>query len=452
MSAFAFPSKLQAVTAQLNKVSGDLRTVQRKITDLVADKDIEALCRELGVRSAGFLFLDVHERVLRFVARMRDDPELLAATNVSRSVKTPYYWASGQSAKYEKLIDSLFVLVREWQVSEDVQWAENERDCQVDTEYLSYLPSVSASELMTARAKEMDVHYCQVGDLWLTIFVWRMLCCARDAGLGESAIHSIDEGLLDLPLDTKECRWRGHNLLEPSLAIELPALGELAGLWKDVACVGSTWRLELAELLRDDAPNGEKRSWREHAAVDVARRIGALRDEEVSTNSFAATLIAVAPKFVRSFVSNEADTCDVQTVNELIGVVERRARFPILPFFLWNVVEQGPITYLVAPVWTSQQYPVKVLDSDCQHIGLALCAVDPIPEFESRDLDTVIPRGMSKHREPPAAVLVSLLRVIARPLVEGSLYASAVTAARNDHAFLKKADAEKDSAFDTHQA
>lgn len=452
MSAFAFPSMLQAVTAQLNKVSGDLKTVQRKITALVADEDIEALCRELGVRSAGFLFLDVHERVLRFVARMRDDPELLASTNVSRSVRTPYYWSSDRSAKYENLIDCLFVLVREWQVSEDVQWAENERDCQVDTEYLSYLPSVSASGLVTARAKEMDVHYCQVGDLWLTILVWRMLCCARDAGLGESALHSLDESLLDLPLDTKACIWRGHNLLEPSLESELPALGQLASLWKDVACVGTTWREELTELLRDNAVDGEKRSWREHAALDVVRRMGVLGSEDEGSKSFPATLLAIAPKLTHSFASNLGATPEAQTINELIGLIERRARFPILPFFLWNVIEQRPITYLVAPVWTSQQYPVKVLDSDCQHIGLALCAVDPIPEFEFRYLDAIAPRTSSTHREPSASVLVSLLRVIARPLVEGSLYASAVTAARNDHAFLKKADAEKDSAFDTHQA
>ena len=451
MNMIAFPSMLQGITAQLNKVSGDLTTVQRKITEIVADEDIEALCRELGIRSAGFLFLDVHERVLRFVALMRDDPELLDATNVSRSVRTPYYWASDESANYETLIDSLFVLVREWQVSEDVQWADNERDCQVDTEYLSYLPSVSACELVSVRAKEMDVHYCQVGDLWLTIFVWRLLCCARDAGLGEAVVHSLDKGLLDLPIGTKACLWRGHNLLDldPRLATKLPALVELGDLWRDVACVGSTWRHELTELLRDDA-EGQKRSWRKHAVLDVARRMGILSAAEGDSSSFAANLIAIAPRVAHFFAGTGAGTSEVQTINELIGVIERRAPFPILPFFLWNVVEQSPVTYLVAPVWTSQQYPVKVMDSDCQHIGLALCAVDPIPEFEVRDSETIVPKA--SLREPSASVLVSLLRVIARPLVEGSLYASAVTAARNDHAFLKKVNAEKDSGFDTHQA
>lgn len=439
-----WPVVLQAVTAKMNRVRGELTDVQKQVAELIEDGDTEALCRELGLRSAGFLFLDVHQRVMRALANYRDDPSLAALVDVSRVVRTPYYWSSQNSARYEGLLHSLFYFVREWQDSEDISWDPNDRDFRVETEFLLYLPSVSACDIASDRAKEMDVHYCQVGDLWLTILLWRMACCARDAGFGESSLNELDDEFFDAPIASKACNWRGRDLLGHDHLARAPELVGLVDLWRGKACVGATWREEFTDLVTDNSVEGRLRSWRWQVALGMARQLGVPSDEAGPHVSQCSLLLSVAPKFVRSLVRDGVSVPEALTANHLIDFIERRSRFPVLPFFIWNVIEDQPVTYLVSPIWTSQQYPVKVLGADCQHIGLALCAVDVIPEFEPGDVRTLLAKEGEARREPSAAVLTSLLRVVARPLVEGSLYASGVMAARNEHDFLKRVGANED--------
>ncbi|WP_316235285.1 MULTISPECIES: hypothetical protein [unclassified Bradyrhizobium] len=432
----AIPAQnLEAVQSQLIKVRGDLRSVQEEVNDIVRNADVQAICRLLGIRSAGFLFLDVHDRVLRFVASMRNDQALTEAISHTRSVQTPYYWSSKGAERYSPIMDALFILVREWQVQEDIKWDENEVDCNVRTEYISYLPSVVPNSVAGCKARELDVHYCQVGDLWLTFFIWRMLCCARDAGWGEVPIERLSDAVLDKPIDVKRCLWRGRDLLDHSVSIQFPALTDLPGLWR-IACPGTTWREELESLLRGD------NSWREQATRAFARRLGLVLDGAIEFQEVLLRSITVLSgswvNFDRSRISHSVD--------DYIAAIEQRARFPVLPFFLWNIIEQSPVTYFVAPIWTSPEYPVHVLDTECAHLGLALCAVDPIHELETDDLYSWQAMVQSMNGES-VIPMISFLRSLARPLVEGSLYATAIKAARSEHKVMRNMSRMKDFAF-----
>jgi hypothetical protein len=314
----------------------------------------------------------------------------------------------------------------------------------VETEYLSYLPSLAPNDdLSSFSAKELDIHYCQMGDLWLSVFIWRMLCCARDAGLGNAGIDSLDLDLLDLPVATKTCLWRGRDLL--AISSGTPTLSGLPELWSITACPGNTWREELNALLSDELNSGIKRSWRRVSALNFGRRIGLQSFN--AAQQFPSVLLSGARTLVASLASSSGSMSTAQTVDDHIIEIERRARFPILPFFLWNVIEKIPVTYLVAPVWTSQQYPVQVRNADCQHIGLALCAVDPLHELEFEDASNLPHPECFGEKEQSVGMLVSFLRVISRPLVEGSLYASAVTAARNQHRILRDMSSRTDVHF-----
>jgi hypothetical protein len=406
------------VESALLGVEGDLLAVEEELRKIINDPNVETLCRNLGIRSAGFLFVDVHFGLIRF---LQDDVQYDtdAGAEFLDGVRTPYYWREKDNEKLDEIVPALFSIVRRRQAREDVSWSDSESLLCLNTEYVLHLPSKSGNSNYNETARRLEIHYCSIGELWLTLLLWRLLGTARDLGLASQPLASLNQSLLDMPIACKALEWRGVPLLSLALAHESAGLQPFADAWETRFCPGQTWREEL------DLIGGSDLAWRFECAAKYACDLGfhsKLGSASLSAQQVNALLVTSGPGLLNSLgIEHEG-----VPISQLLDSLERRARFPILPFFTWNIAERSPVTFMVCPVWTSQQYPLRVGQQLCRHLGLALCAVDPIAGLDMFLADTM----KGDVSAPLPATLVSLLKLIARPLVEGSLYAPAVRNAK----------------------
>ncbi len=413
--------------SRMAEIRGPLRTVEADITAVISDPSVETLCRFVGVVSAGFLFMNVHDGMIRFLAD-QDGNAVDGGAKLEDGVRTPYFWGEKSDVDLRRCIHALFSIVRRRQAQEDISWSREASLLRIETEYTlnlpRNLPEASRRVLVVSDvAHRFDIHYPTIGELWLTCLTWRRLCRARDAGLGEYAVDNLPADMADMDTGHSKLLWRSQPITEIASPAECVDLEPLLQRWHRDVCQGTSWRAELSSYFSSDT-NGPFGDWRIRSAMQFARRIG------VSLN-FNGTgqpeeIDDVISESIGPLLAVLEEIPPTLTVLDAIERLERRSRLPILPFFLWNHIERAPITFLACPVWTSQQFPMLVRQEHCHHLGLALCAVEPIAELEGLSPEDGLSSHLPTLRTTNAEVLVALLRLIARPLVEGSLYAPIV--------------------------
>ncbi len=390
-------------------VCGEINEIVDSMQSIVDEKAVVSLFKRLGVFSAGFLFHDCLKKRTRFFKE--DEP--------APTYKTPYLWDDGQRhEEWSDCIHWLFVKVREEQCASrraGNDWAED---------YFVNLP-LSEEETRSMPLEQrwrarFGVHYCSVGEMLFTAFAWRVLSLARDLGLGS---HSPDDLNLELEHSVESivaCRWRGRSVIQEATDPWDLKPNERAfyGLWGKLLGPQETWHQEWRALLLSC----------EEATIQRIHRAAVLKFIEkggfggpavpIDTSDDEALNRTMQQRIPAYLARLNAEGKPVQTVVDAIQVLESYARFPILPFYAWNALNQHPICYSVIPIWTSQNHSIKLPVGDCLHLGLALTGLRPIADWDW----TLEGIDYTRASQEESLVLTSLLRLMARPLIEGNLY------------------------------
>lgn len=411
---FADPGWIKIDTAVL-RVRGELSDIVLEMDRVLKDDAVHALCANLGISSAGFIFIDPVKQFTRFFDNDSDQ---------QKTYHTEYLWQNTEAKHlWVDTVHRLFVQVREAQG----QLQKSEATTENRTEdFFRYLPKDDCVDVYFGEAErnsrlQYTLHYVSLGETLFTMLAWRNLLAAVNFGLGETSLTGLDvpfDAALRLPL---ACEWNGASLLRMKYADEQ---NQIVELWHTV-CNSTSTLSSVFAALGVSASEGNKQSLERRALVTfiamLAEQPGTdfvdLPDEQLNLK-----IQALIPCFLRRLYSGELK----EDVLASLHALERYARFPVMPFHVWHVLDGSPKCYMVSPVWTSQQYSVPVDDVPCRHLGLALCAVQPLSK-----IDWTIPE---LHGSPPPSwcseagpvLVANVIRLMARPLVEQHLYSSAV--------------------------
>ena len=397
-------ARLDSASASVN---GVVSRIVEEMQSVMNDKLVVSLCERLGVCSAAFLFHDTLKNQTRFYKQNEAAP----------TYKTPYLWDDGLfHEKWSDCVHWLFVMVRESQYRSkrhgDV-WAED---------YFVNLPLTDLDQrgLIPERIwrTAFGVHYCSIGEMLYTVTVWRALSAARDLGWGERPLADAQVGLDQSTDATAKCFWRKEPLIqEKESSSQNDAAVTFCQWWGKTMGPRQTWREEWAALLLSCSEMTKQVAHR--AAVVQFMRKGGFAESAASSDLVDdATLNEAMQRCIPAFLKWLSRRKTLQNVSEAIDVIERHSRFPILPFYVWNALNQHPVCYSVIPIWTSQNHSFKLPLGECRHLGLALTGLRPVAEWDWT-LDNLAYPRVSKV-EP--LVLINLLRLMARPLIEGNLY------------------------------
>ena len=279
----------------------------------------------------------------------------------------------------------------------------------------------------TPLLKELSIHYCTLGEMLFTMLLWRCLSAASSSGQGAFSLGQLNIGLKDSSGDARSCTWQQANLFLQSNVDADPDtpkyLKELRGLWGKQIGPQATWQKEWQLLgIEKMATNGSM-SYEREALIRFASEIGVFKSSLKPLTLSDDDVNCAVQRSVGLFLDLLGVTTAPKTIDEALDAIEKHARFPILPFYVWQVLDQAPKCYLVSPAWTSQHHSVEVRGHHhCRHLGLAISAVSPL-----KRLDWTLP---VKHLDSNSdcasdadpVVIVNVLRLMARPLVEGRLY------------------------------
>lgn len=447
-------------------VRGDAKKIIEVMNENVRGARSERLWRELGICSAGFLFEDMKMRDQRFLGVVQEE-----------SFFTDYLWnLKDQGEKFSKLVHYLFLRIRRIQKQrrtaiatkvlaekgikdpDDVPFNKiNEIEFELaekfeaDEEYLRYLSTDSGCEKnFPACLSKHGMHYCSLGETLLTTAVWRLLSFLVDQGRGDVPIEKVSLRLDDQRRNAPSCSWRQESMFDDTLDGEIngidlnrrikrekplreidklvakrsdeEARAAIAKLWSSCFtsddCWIDEWRyLNFIEESQEGAICFRK------AAVLFAEAIGvkgACQNFEVEDDaSMNGLLLNSVPILLQDLGVDIKNISVVQALYEL----ESRSRFPILPFFVWNFLDDGIKTYLAVSTWVTQKYALKVSGGrSCHNLGFALCGIVPLSQVD----ETVPEKIRSVKRFVSAArplLIQNLLNRLAQPLVESNLYA-----------------------------
>ena len=128
-------------------------------------------------------------------------------------------------------------------------------------------------------------------------------------------------------------------------------------------------------------------------------------------------------------------------VIDLLNVVHKIARFPIMAYFYWIAIAGGIKAHLVFPVWTTSSFPVTVRlpcgENDLCTIqspiaGVCLLGIEPIKE-----MDETLPQDINMLPDKKALVsfmntnrlnyIKTFFEKLAKPVIDKCLFGELVT-------------------------
>jgi hypothetical protein len=398
-----------------NRISGKADQIVQEMQSTLEREEVVSLCSRLGICSAGFMFLDRFTRMTTFFT---------TTSEPSPTYKTPYISTSSTfSQDLRDEIHVLFIQMREKQVG----WLDDDRA--TVPEYFRCLPSLDSSLFKEEQdlRDRFGIHCCSHGEMVVTTFLWRSLIAARKAGRGGEQVESALPLALASAADAsiEQLEWSGDNLFKKVHQFAT-ARGQsqavLKEVWHEHVRPGTTW-LDEWRALRLNHERFEYSEIARRAGLRFCEAIGGkapgtydalISDDENINRIFSAALMPLLKS-----LSQEVEP---KTVDYALAQLESYARFPIPPFYVWNALDLDPKAYCVVPVWSSPGHPLPHRERKYYHFGLALTALRPI-----RQIDWTWPNASVcpvSHRalEIDPLIVTSLLRLMARPLVEQSLY------------------------------
>lgn len=389
-------------------LTGEIRQILSSMQDIVFSEPVTSSCKDMGIASTAFLYHDLLTQNTRFYEKGKT-PETYG---------TRYLWGDGCThEKWSRCLQWLFETDRTIKI--------NSRDTGISYEedYFVNLPCKNPAPRTLSEESEWKenykIHYCTVGEIIYTCFVWRALSMAFTLGQGDLMLDKLClemDALLDG--QSNKCLWRDRNVLDPrDNAMYMEELSTFSDFWSEIHKSGAKWRDVYTSLLLDGVEDRDKISNR--AAVikflSVIHPEGSHIPEDVCLSLLNNRLSQSIERFVCWVGFGDKP----RTVSEALFVVETSARFPILPYYYWNAVNRAPMCYLVTPVWTSQNYSIEVPAGKCHQLGVSLTAVVPLVELDW----TLIEETKQRSVDIPVRLITDYLRLMARPLVENNLYA-----------------------------
>ena len=400
------------------RVSGSLDAIVRTMQPVLDEDAVYSLCASLGILSSGFLFVDPNIGKTHFFNSYDQ--------RMPTTYRTRYVWrAADAEARWGALVHRLFVHVRE------VQAKQASPELPRTEEYFRYLPPDDGPGFYVAKAdrdarEDLVLHYVPLGEMLFCILAWRSLI-AGIVLLGEDASLGGDLITLDQTYAfSQTCIWDNVDLLIEDSPLQPEWRQQLREAWQTISGESASLRRDW-ELFEVAGSELSPPSLMRHALLTFVRNLvdqPRLEREEGATDEYLnrAVLSSLMVLLNRLGVPSEP-----KTLKEALTSLERYARFPILPFYFWHALDPAPRCYLVSPVWTSQQYSIEVAgNAACRHLGLALSAVMPL-----QNLDWTLPKKIGGEDQAYYSgthplVVTNVMRLMARPLVEGNLYSSAV--------------------------
>jgi len=387
--------------------------------DLLSDEAVSALCSNLGILSAGFIFIDPFRQLTRFFAE---------DGRAEQTYSTRYLWTDGEAGKrWSDAVHRLFVRVRTAQ-------RKHAEDAGIRTEdFFRHIPKESESSYCSGEAdqsvrRQHALHYVPLGEMLFTMLAWHSLSTAISRGSGSRGLDEANVGLNDEYESQPSCTWNGVDLLAGERSqSDADESGSLHTAW-DTLC-SKTLRLGLVwETLNVTQAGTNDHSTEFIAVAQFASKIGAIQNTDHSQLNSQSLNVAIQ-RYIPLFLQSLGASIQHPTICEAQAALDRYARFPILPFYVWHALDDSPKCYLVSPVWTSQQYFVEVDDAQskfCYHLGLALSAVLPL-----RRIDWTLPQdlhvdGGMRCSDADPLVIANVIRLMARPLVEDHVYSSVI--------------------------
>jgi hypothetical protein len=274
-----------------------------------------------------------------------------------------------------------------------------------------------------------------------TMFVWRSLGIAISRGDANRALEDISVGLQDEQDASLPCSWNGVNLLEGEDAQDnIEEKHPLHEVW-NASCAKTPNLISVLEALNVTRTGTGTQGEEFGAFARFVSELGGVQDG-VATQLDLQSLNQAAQRLIPRFLQSLGAHTSNPTIGEALLALERYARFPIIPFYVWNILDGSPKCYLVSPVWTSQQYYVEVDDSrssHCYHLGLALSAVLPLCRIDWTLLSGTAGENSTRTSDADPLVIANVIRLMARPLVEEHIYSSVIR--ENQHSKREKIEA-----------
>ncbi|MCG7988434.1 MAG: hypothetical protein JAY64_09380 [Candidatus Thiodiazotropha weberae] len=384
-------------------VKGDGDKIREEMKRIVDDDVVVSLFRKIGISSTAFLFHDTLLKETKFYNKGK-----------SYTYKSKYLWDDKDiDPKWSACIHELFILVRQSQYG-----LKLENNASLADYFINLHNENGAFRSLSAEQEWKNnyaIHYCTQGEMLYTAFVWRFLYRCLDKNLGDKPIDS-----LSIPLNDKtpisECYWQAEPITSPNYP-EASKINYFTSYWNSTIKKYKSWLDEWESLLINPNNKDNKSNLasillfiEDSAFSDSTQKIA----NSASTNEINSFLTKKIPTFL-AWLSPDNPP---RTVIEAIDTIEKYARFPVLPFYAWNAINGSPVCYTVVPVWTSQNYFIKVPNGECRHLGLALSALRP-----QKDIDWTIENSTAAHIcDYDLLIIINMLRIMSRPLVESNLY------------------------------
>jgi len=403
-----------AVDRATLRAKGRLVDVIQQIQIVLDSDPVVELCKQLGISSAGFLFFDFFRSEIRFLFPSGDDERI-------ESYYTPYLWGRTDipTKEWSSLVHWLFYAVR------SKQTGRPGREEVRTEEYFVNLPvtgdcDLGLSSADTALRKKYGIHYCSAGEMAYSIFLWRALSVARDNGWGDRPVSAAIVPFEQEAVNHVSLLWRGQNLC----AEDCDESRLLSSMWGQTIGPVGTWGDEWNSLMAHSSSAETSHDSQLSSACVFAQEAGILGQNIGQVVRDHATLNSMLQNSAPEFLMRLGATERPGSVAECLDALEVNARFPILPFYVWNTLDRATKCYSVVPTWTSQNYSLQTPLGDCPHLGLALIATRPLSQIDrtinAEPVGTANQVAAASDADP--RLLINFLRLTARPLVEGHIY------------------------------
>jgi hypothetical protein len=364
-----------------------LRVIAEKLYHREDFREFQREVLELYV--AGFLYLNS--------AQKRPDYQFFReaeskGTNIQESDYTlKYIWPDKKAPppfdnedQAAAFIDCLFFIMRYNQSP----WADSGKLGY--PEYVACLPQLSSETIAEPDTFQAENelrtsygwHYCPYGEIIFFSYLWRLMLWTSLANSNPRAgmlLWGQNEFIWETISANTESLWdkRWHDpgysgtyesvLRDWAFDSTVSKFGNPGLVRKGLLHFDSTtsscsqWEREWSHLLlvaRNGKPEGLRPLLRFAAAV--SRNCGAGFEAHLTS----AQTIQGADRYLRKTAMAWVSACTAgrgfETWKEALNELHSRSRFPILPYFYWNAIDQKPKTHAVIPVWRSWMEPITV--------------------------------------------------------------------------------------------